>query len=213
MINNKIQRNKTNKDDKIEKAVINKVYSPIKISNLIDFHFNSVKSIKIIKTSDTTFTIKKNCFTYLITILLKENTIDINLRMHLSPNHFEGIFTIDDFYTNSRLFYIYDKLCDIHEFIINKLTKEDFDIIEEEAVFILEFIISYESRREKVFVKLLKIPDSSDINCVFDDLCKTVLLLSENYYLEERIKNFELNQNELYKSEIVKNDEINMICK
>ena len=176
---------------------------------------NTNQSCKVAKLLDDTYTITKDCLIYILTVNLKEKTIEFNIRMQLALNRFEGIFTLEDFYTVSRSFYFYDRLDDIYQTILIKLESQEIDIIEDKECMILKFFVSVDVRKHEIKLKFSKNPES-DVNSVINHLCKTVHILNQKVSeLEEKLNQVK-KENSSYSinnSNVVRNDEIEMLKK
>ncbi len=176
-------------------------------------------SCKVSKISDSNYSIGKNSFRYLIKLNLKEKTLEFYARRNFAPNHFEGIYTLDDFYSASKSFYFYDNLKDICQMIKLKLENQEIDMQEEQDTFILKIEISIDSLKRQINLILKKNPDFN-VNSVIEDLSKNMVLLTEkNLQLEERIEKLEKlldkseKKNSIENSKIVKVEDIPIIKK
>jgi hypothetical protein len=139
-----------------------------------------------------------------------------------SPSIYEGIFTVDDFLAIGRVFYSYENLQEIYQSLIEKLTEEKVDILEEDNKFILKFDISLDSKKKEVALKLNKNSDS-DLSKIIDEMSRTILYQSESLKesnlkiakLEERVAAIEKKKKgkDLDDSKIVRKEEIEMIKK
>jgi len=183
---------------------------------------NQESKCHVQKTSNTNFNLSKNSLSYLLSINIVGDSININSKLLFSPTHYEGIFTIDDLLLISRVFYSYENLQEIYQSLIDKLTEEKVDICEEDKKFLLKFDISLDSKKKDIALVLNK-NSESDLSKVIDEISRTVLYQAELLKvsnlkisnLEERILALEKKKmcKDLDNSKIVKKEEIPMIKK
>jgi hypothetical protein len=134
---------------------------------------NQQNNCQIQKTSNTTFTLIKNSFSYLLSFKFKTQTININVKRIMSTSIYEGLFSIDDLKAYGRVFNLYDNLGEIYQELLQKLNEEKVEFNEEEDKFILKFDFQFESKKMEAVLKLNK-SNQGDLVKVIDEMGEVI---------------------------------------
>lgn len=148
---------------------------------------------------DGTYIIDFKDFTYYLTIKANKQSIEIKIKRQLSFNIFEGIFQLEDFGKFNRTFLLFEDIHEIHNFIIDKIDKNEFSIKENEEKFSLFLYTKViDDKIKKIEILIPKNPEKKDIESITDDLSKHILELSN------KLKKMEM-ENKKLKEENVHN--------
>ena len=151
----------------------------------------------IINTPDS-FTLIFKDIPYNFSIKPNENFLSMQFKRQMSPNSFKAMFSYEDFKAISRYFFIFEDLKKIHQFIIFKIKQEKFSLVEENDYLYLYINTKFEDLSEEIKFKIPKNNEEIDLNSHFDDMCKTIVNLSN------RLKKIEsLNLNDSFDKIIV----------
>jgi hypothetical protein len=172
---------------------------------------DSTPKCEVITTARSNFTIIKDKLTYMLTVKMKEKTIDLFAKVLLSPNSYEGIYTYDDFLEIGKVFYSFESLEEIYLMLIDKLNENKIDVIDEDDVILLKFDVSIDSKKREIILKLNKNPETN-LAAALDDMSKVVLKMSDNIKkLEEKFDSYKAKSKSLKKSVIISKHDIGLI--
>jgi hypothetical protein len=172
---------------------------------------DSTSKCEVISTARSNFTIIKDKLTYMVTVKMKEKTIDLFAKVLLSPNSYEGIYTYDGFLEIGKVFYSFESLEEIYLMLIDKLNENKIDIIDEDDVILLKFDVSIDSKKREIILKLNKNPETNLV-AALDDMSKVVLKMYDNIKkLEEKFDSYRNKLKLLKKSVIISKHDIGLI--
>jgi hypothetical protein len=167
-----------------------------------------------VKNSANSFTLTYKNVPYNLTIKLNEKSLSLKFKRQYSPNCFEGLFTYEQFSAMNKFFLFFKDLNKIKEFILNKITQENFSLIEENDCLFFVTNINFENVSEEIKIKIA-VNKEVDMNSHIDDICKTMINFSEKLkkvdaLLSELIEK-KKTKKELKRSKILKPEEIKLI--